>query len=498
MAVRVLGAALFGIRAMPVIVEVDLLRRLPGVSVVGLPAHAVRESAERIRSAILSLGLPFPRKRVVINLAPADVRKDGTILDLACAIGILAADGSVPTQALGDYLFAGELGLGNELRPIRGALSIAELCEQQGRTLIIPVENAIQASHLVGVRVLAARTLDEVVGHLTGRRSLSVAVSLALQPPLYQTDLGDVLGHGGAKRAMEVAAAGGHHVFFVGAPGCGKSLLARRLPSILPELSSSEVLEVNRIQQMSRRFEREHDVHCNRPFRAPHSSISIAAFLGDRALRPGELSLAHRGVLLLDEALEFRRDVLESLRSPLEEGRVEILRAAGALSYPAEFNLVVACNPCPCGYRGTARDCRCTDSVALRYQRKLSGPLLDRIDLQCCLKMPGPEVVFSDQDNEFSVTVRQRVVRAKRVQQERGQSALNARLPRAKLYGLLALSQEAQALVMDSMTRLSLSVRGVDKVLRVARTMADLGASRGVKEEHVAEALAFRTVGFGS
>lgn len=495
MVMQVYSGALVGVEAVPVGVEVDLLRRLPGVCIVGLPAGAVRESAERVRSAVVAEGLEFPRKRVVINLAPADLRKDGAAFDLPIAVGILAADGAISQHALDQVMLVGELSLSGELRPVRGALSLALAARRLGRQLIVPLADANRAAVVPDLQVFGAKTLGEVVRHLTGEAPLPLVAPTRHGPPPSAVDMKEVRGQELGRRALEIAAAGGHHVFLEGPPGCGKSMLARRFSTILPELSFEEALEVTQIYGAAGLLEEGTGVLSERPFRSPHHSVTMAGLVGDRTLRPGELSLAHRGVLFLDEAPEFRRTVLEVLRAPLEEGKVVLSRAQGTVQLPAEVTLVMAANPCPCGMRGSDRACWCTDREVRTYRKRISGPILDRVDLYVPMEAVGAEELFATTTSESSACIRERVEEARKIQLDRDQGALNGRLQRSTLDRVVSLSPRAKSSLLQSVRTLKLSGRAATRLLKVSRTIADLEQSPSVHSHHFSEALGFRLVG---
>jgi magnesium chelatase family protein len=492
MSVRVMSGALHGVEAIPIEVEVDLLRRLPSVSVVGLAATAVRESADRVRSAIVASGCEFPKKRVIVSLAPADVRKEGTAFDLPIAIGILAADGQVPCEALEDYVIVGELSLAGKVRTVRGTLALAMLARDLGRTLILPEMDAAAAGTVPGMTVLGAPDLPSVIRHLRGEDALKGAGDLRVCATSSGVDLSEVRGQGLARRALEIAAAGAHHLMMMGPPGCGKSMLARRLPTILPPLTFEEALEVTRVHGAAGLIPEGVHVVGERPFRAPHASVTPAGLIGDRSLRPGEASLAHHGVLFLDEAPEFRRASIEVLRGPLEDRVVQLTRAEGTVTYPAAFTMVLAANPCPCGLRGSARACGCTDHEVRQYRRRLSGPILDRVDLHIELEPVSSDDLLRSGPGEGSVEVRKRVERARERQHSRGQRAPNGQLERGEIERVASASDEAMALLHDAVTRFGTTGRGATRLLKVARTIADLEGSSWIASDHIAEALAFR------
>lgn len=490
MAIRVHSGALHGVDAVPIEVEVDLLRRLPSVCFVGLAQSAVKESADRVRSAITSAGLDFPRMRVVVNLAPADVRKEGTAFDLPVALGILTADGGLPEARLRDVLAVGELSLGGQLRPIRGALALALLARAEGKTLLLPETSAQQAALVPGVDVRGATSLAQVVAWLRGELELDTPELLGHEPVPADVDLSEVRGQVVARRALEVAAAGAHHTLLMGPPGCGKSMLARRVPTILPPLTPEESLEVSRVYSAAGLLDGR--LLTCRPFRAPHHSVTSAGLVGDQRLRPGEASLAHHGVLFLDEATEFSRSVLDQLRAPLEDGRVRLTRARGSVEYPARFTLVMAANPCLCGKRGTNRPCTCTAIEVERYQRRLSGPILDRIDLHVNLEAVPAVDLLSPEPAESSAAVRERVVGARARQQER-QGVPNGALSARELWEHARPTVAAGSFLLQSARLHGLSGRATTRVLKVARTLADLAGTEQIVEDHIAEALFFRT-----
>lgn len=496
---RATAATPWGVDARPVQVEVDVGLGLPSTVLVGLPDAAVRESRERVRSAIRNAGFSLKPRSTVINLAPADLRKEGNHLDLAIALALLTAHGLLPEGCLEGRLICGELGLDGDVRPVRGALAFAELAAGEGfEELIVPLHNASEAAALEAVRVIGVDSLTEAIGHLVASPLEPTAAPPARPARSGIPDLADVRGQEGARRALEISAAGGHNLLLVGPPGSGKTMLARRLPGILPPLERAEAIAVTRIHSLA-------GVHhggglaTERPFRAPHHTVSTPGLVGGGSVpRPGEVSLAHGGVLFLDELPEFRRDTLEVLRQPLESGEVSIVRARARYDFPARFALLAAMNPCPCGHLGDPRhSCRCPEPLVERYRSRISGPLLDRIDLH--VEVPGTALrELRGPLGEASSVVAARVREARQRQVKRfvagTPNPVNASLAGESLRRHVELDSAGERLLDSAFDRLGLSSRAWARILRVARTIADLAAIERVAAHHVAEAIQYRAL----
>jgi len=505
MLVKVYAAALQGIDATIVTIEVNSSRGIK-FFLVGLPDSAVKESHERIMSALQVNGFRFPSRQIVVNMAPADIRKEGSAYDLPLAIGILASAGDVSDEKLSKYLIMGELSLDGSLQPIKGALPIAISARAQGyEGFILPKQNAREAAVVNNLNVYGVENIKEVIEFFNGERELEPTI-VNTREEFYQHqssfpfDFADVKGQENVKRALEVAAAGGHNVIMIGAPGSGKSMMAKRLPSILPPLSLGESLETTKIHSVAGKLSKNDSLIATRPFRSPHHTISQVAMVGGGSNpQPGEISLAHNGLLFLDELPEFNRSVLEVLRQPLEDRHISISRAKYSLDYPASFMLVASMNPCPCGYYNhPTKACVCNPGQVHRYLNRISGPLLDRIDIQIEI-VPVPfEKMAEQQSIESSATIRERVIKARKIQEERFSRHpsiyCNAQMESKLLRQYATPDEQGLNLLRTAMTRLNLSARAYDRILKVARTIADLEASASIKPHHLAEAISYRNL----
>ncbi len=498
---KVNSIGLLGLNAFPVSVEIEASDGLPTFDIVGLADISVRESRERIRSAFRTSGLKFPKGRVLVNLAPADVRKSGSVHDLAIAVALLCAMGAIDRERVENAAFVGEVSLSGELRKVNGVLPMTLLAQKDLGEMYVPEDNLLEASAVKGIKAYGIQSLAQLVAHLSGRQPLEPAPLFTPSKADYisSLDFADVRGQSAAKKALEVAAAGGHNVLMIGAPGSGKSMLAKRMPSILPEMTFEEAIETTGVHSIAGLLDSEHPLITTRPFRSPHHTVSAAGLAGGGTTpRPGEISLAHNGLLFLDELAEFSRHALEILRQPLEDMKVTISRVSGSITYPCSFMLIGAMNPCPCGYYGhPTRKCICSKNQVDHYLNKISGPMLDRFDIHLDVAPVEYADLSSGEKEESSASIRQRVQAARDIQNKRFEGSditCNARITPELVHELCPLTDKAEKMLGDMFDKLGLSARAYQKILRVARTVADMDGAQVIDKPHIARAVQYRSL----